>query len=187
MCGNGGGTRPPSRFRHAPIEIWAISPREKWCGQKNTSTVGEDLFFCQSPVFGRKKLLNFWFIPEKAFEFQQRPFFVDHLIFTEKSPQSNSRLMKIWVKFVYGWIKLPKRPPLCKILATRLIFTKVQSKAAKASPHAKFYNLSTDYSQCKTSWMLRMTSQSLRIPPFCYTQLFYLFAIQLFASNWGAQ
>ena len=38
-------------------------------------------------------------------------FFGDHLIFNKKSPQSYSRLMKIWVKFLYGGIKLPKKPP----------------------------------------------------------------------------
>ena len=48
-------------------------------------------------------------------------FFGDHLILTEKPLQSNSRLMKIWVKFVYGCNKLPKRhSPLCQILASRL-------------------------------------------------------------------
>ena len=37
-------------------------------------------------------------------------FFGDHLILTKKPPQSNSRLMKIWVKFVYWCFKLPKKP-----------------------------------------------------------------------------
>ena len=36
---------------------------------------------------------------------------VDHLILTKKPPQSDSRLMKIWVKFVYCWFHLWKRPP----------------------------------------------------------------------------
>ena len=42
-----------------------------------------------------------------------RPFFFfgDHLVFTEQLPQTNSRLMKIRVKFVYGWIKLQKKAP----------------------------------------------------------------------------
>ena len=48
-------------------------------------------------------------------------FFWNHLILTEKPPQSNVRLMKIWVKFVFGCIKLQKSlPPFCEILATRL-------------------------------------------------------------------
>ena len=29
----------------------------------------------------------------------------------KKPPQSNSRVMKMWVKFVHGCIKLPKQPP----------------------------------------------------------------------------
>ena len=47
-------------------------------------------------VFGRKKRLNLWFRPEKAFGFRRRPFFCsgDHLIFIETSPQSNSGIMK---------------------------------------------------------------------------------------------
>ena len=47
-------------------------------------------------------------------------FFGDHLILTEKPPQSDSRLMKTWVKFVYCCFQLPKKPPLCEFLATRL-------------------------------------------------------------------
>ena len=48
-------------------------------------------------------------------------FFGDHLNLTEKPLQSRLRLMKIWVKFVYSYIKLPKKPPpLFEILATRL-------------------------------------------------------------------
>ena len=49
--------------------------------QKNRLNIGEDLFF--------------W----------------DHLILTEKPHQSNSRLMKIWIKFVDWCFKLPKKPP----------------------------------------------------------------------------
>ena len=56
----------------------------------------------KSPVFGRNNRLNFRFRPEKAFGFRWRPFFWDYLIFTEKLPQSNSEIMKIWVKLVYG-------------------------------------------------------------------------------------
>ena len=52
--------------------------------------------------FGRKKPFNFG---EDLF------FFGDHLILTEKPLESNLRLIKIWVKFVFGWIKLPKKPP----------------------------------------------------------------------------
>ena len=75
--------------------------------------IREDLFFFffwRSPNFGRKDRLNFG----------EDLFFWDYLILTEKPPQTNSWLMKIWVKFVYRSFKLPKKPPLCEILATRL-------------------------------------------------------------------
>ena len=124
---------------------------------------GDHLFFC------RKNRLNFRFWPEKGFGFRRRPYFFlkitcfwlekplkfsilarislpisakyfgDHLIFTKKSPKSSSRTMKIWVKFVYG-------TTFQKILGTCLFFTKVQSTLKKHPPHAKFYNLSTGYS-----------------------------------------
>ena len=83
-------------------------------GRKNPLNFGEDFFFCLEITsnwpekkpwisdFGRKKPLNF---VEDLF------FFGDHLILTEKPPESNLRLMKIWVKFVFGCIKLPKKPP----------------------------------------------------------------------------
>ena len=51
--------------------------------------------------------------PKKTFQFWWRLFsFGDHLILTEKSLQSDSRLMKIWLKFVYCCFQLPKKPPL---------------------------------------------------------------------------
>ena len=69
---------------------------------------------------------------KKRSEFRRRPFFLEitldfgqknalnfagdlFLAFTEQLPQSNSRLMKIRVKFVCGWIKLQKSlPPSAK-------------------------------------------------------------------------
>ena len=50
--------------------------------------------------------------------------------------------MKFWVKLVYGWNKLPKTPlPLRNPgYAPDLHYGSVN--ATKASPHAKFYNLS---------------------------------------------
>ena len=46
---------------------------------------------------------------------------ITYLILTEKPPQSDASLMKIWVKFVYCCFQLPKKPPpLCEFLATRL-------------------------------------------------------------------
>ena len=61
-------------------------------------------FFRRSPDFGRKNTTNFG----------EDFFFGDLLILTEKLPQSNSRLMKIWVKFVCSCNKLPKKPPFAK-------------------------------------------------------------------------
>ena len=100
------------------------------------------VFFWRSPISGRKNRLNFRLRPEKAFEFRQRPFYLfiflgDHLIFTEKLPQSNSETMKIWVKFVYG-STFQKSPLLCKILAKCLFFTKVQSTLKKRPPMQNF-------------------------------------------------
>ena len=57
-------------------------------GQKSALNFGKDLFFFffwRSLDFGQKSSLNL--------------------------PQSNWRQMKIWVKFVDGWIKLQKKPP----------------------------------------------------------------------------
>ena len=80
------------------------------------------LFFRRSPVFGQNNPLNFWFRPKKTFEFRRRLFFWRTQNLTVKPTQSCLKLMKIWVKFVCGCTKLPKKPPLsCKILATRLI------------------------------------------------------------------
>ena len=59
-------------------------------------------FFWRSLISARKSLC----ISAKTFFFLG-----DHLFFTKQSPQSNLRLMKIWVKFVYGCIKLQKKPP----------------------------------------------------------------------------
>ena len=57
----------------------------------------------------------------KLFQFLVKTFFF-LLNLTEKPPQSDSRLMKIYVKFVYCCFHLSKKPPLplCEILATRL-------------------------------------------------------------------
>ena len=93
--------------------LWT-SPEFRW---KNSLNFGEDLFFFL-------EITSFQL--EKPFELQWRLFFffleITFRILTEKAPQSNSRLIKIWVKFVYGCIKLPKKPPphFCKILGTRL-------------------------------------------------------------------
>ena len=67
-------------------------------GLKNRLNFGADLFFRQSPKLGQKTRLNFG----------EDLLFWDHLILTEKPPQSNSKLM---FKFVYCSFKLSKNPP----------------------------------------------------------------------------
>ena len=66
-------------------------------------------FFWRSPNFGRKN----------SFIFGEDLFFGYHHIFTKKPPQSDSRLMKTWVKFVYCCFQLQKKPPPppCEFLA----------------------------------------------------------------------
>ena len=79
-----------------------------WIWTEKLSEFQRRPFFWRSLDFGQKNILNFG----------EDLFFWDHLVL----PQSNSRLMKIRVKFVYGWIKIQKKPPpFCKILTTRLI------------------------------------------------------------------
>ena len=112
--------------------FWPEKPLKFWISARKSfrilaKTFSFFFFFWRSPVIGRKNRVNLRFRPEKAFGFRQRPFFFnfgDHLIFTEKSPQSHSGTMKIWVKFVYG-------TTFQKILATCLLFTKVQSTLKK--------------------------------------------------------
>ena len=98
--------------------------------------VGED---CEMMMTSRRGCQRTWRLLEITWfwtgEFWQRPFFFedhlildrkilwisaktfffgDHLVFTEQLPQSKSRLIKIRVKFLYGWIKLQKSPPFAK-------------------------------------------------------------------------
>ena len=68
------------------------------------------------PLFGPEKWIFFcWISPkvgQKTDWISVNPFFFgDRLILTEKLPQSDSRLMKIWIKFVYCCFQLPKKPP----------------------------------------------------------------------------
>ena len=72
-------------------------------GQEKGLNFGEDLFFRKSPNIGWKSCVNFG----KDLYF----FFGDHLILTKNPPQSVSRFLKIWVKFVYCCFKFPKKPP----------------------------------------------------------------------------
>ena len=69
--------------------------------RKNCFNFGED-FFLRSRDYSRKNSFNF---DKDVF------FFGDHLILTEKPPQSDSGLMKIWVKFVYCCFRISKKPP----------------------------------------------------------------------------
>ena len=55
-------------------------------------------------------------------------FFGDYLILAKQPPQSDSRLMKIWVKFIYCCFQLPTLPHLCEFLATRLIYCTIFQK-----------------------------------------------------------
>ena len=62
-------------------------------------------------------------------------FFGDHLILTKKPPQTNSRLMKIWVKLVYCCFQLPKKPsPPLRILG----YTRLVAARTFRSPTAAF-------------------------------------------------
>ena len=78
-------------------------------GQKNILNYGEDLFFIfilwKSLDFGQKNTPNFGEDLFFSFFFWRSPGFHWTLL------QSNSRLMKIRVKFVCGWMKLQKKPP----------------------------------------------------------------------------
>ena len=84
-------------------------------GQENWLNFGEDVFFLEISWFWQKNRLNLiqdwwkfgWSLPNQT------------------PPQSDSRLMKIWIKYVYSCFQLPKKPlPLCEFLATRLMITK---------------------------------------------------------------
>ena len=81
-------------------------------------------FFWSTPKVGQKKWLNFGLdlflfffrdhqnLAGKTVSILVKTFFFwDHLILTEKPPQFGSRLMKIWVKFVYCCFHLSKKPP----------------------------------------------------------------------------
>ena len=73
-----------------------------WKYIENGVLWSKDLFFFGDHLFAAGKTV--WILVKTYF-------FGDHLILKEKPPQSNSRLTKIWVKFVYWCFKLPKKPP----------------------------------------------------------------------------
>ena len=84
---------------------------EKWSFfflERTQSWSGEVTEFWLRPFFFRdhQKLAG------KAVSILVKTFFFgDHLILTEKPPQFGSRLMKIWVKFVYCCFHHSKKPP----------------------------------------------------------------------------
>ena len=91
--------------RHVEFFVFWSSPK---VGQENWLNFGENLSFFFFLEITKSR-------PEKPFQFWWRPFFFgDHLILTQKPPQSDSRLMKIWVKFVYCCFHLQKISPFAK-------------------------------------------------------------------------
>ena len=153
-----GGTRPPIEIERPPIEILALvcgrkklvffwggdhlflAGKATWIfdfGQKKPSDFGEDIFFVflEITCIWLEKPLKFLILARKSPRISAKTFsfffFGDHQIFTEKSHQSKSVTMKIWVKFVYGTNSQ-------KILATCLFFTKVQSTLKKRPPMQNF-------------------------------------------------
>ena len=114
-------TEKRSEFRWRPFSFFW---RSLGLGQKNALIFGKNLFFSfileiwRSLDFGQKNAL---IVGEDLFCFFC---FGDHLILDRKTLRIflNPIEMKIRVKFVYGWIKVQKKPPpLSEILATRLI------------------------------------------------------------------
>ena len=91
---------------------------EIYGSRAHAQSVKTFFFFLEITCFRQQKTSEFLISAEKPFEFWQRPFFLWR---SEKPTQSRLRPTKIWVKFVYGCIKLPKKPPpLCEILVMRL-------------------------------------------------------------------
>ena len=69
-------------------------------------------FFLEITCFWREKLLEFLISAGKTLRISVKIFFLLRSPkFDKKQPQSRLKLMKIWVKFVSGCIKLPKQPP----------------------------------------------------------------------------
>ena len=68
-------------------------------GRKIGLNFGEDFFFWRSPVFGRKKRLNFRAFREISSQFLNKPC------------DSDSRRMKIRIKVVCSFFTLSKKPP----------------------------------------------------------------------------
>ena len=115
-CGGAGGHCPPD-FRFCPPRFISCPPRYFFGRKKLLFLAGKKFkflisarkslripaktffFFLRSPAFVRKERLKI--SARKAF------FFGDHLMFAKTSPQSNSGIMKIWVKFNAGFQLCP--------------------------------------------------------------------------------
>ena len=114
---------------------YSISTRKSvWVPAKTFFFVffGDHLLLAgKTPKFSVSARKSLWISAKTFF------FFGDQLIFTNKTPLSYSRIMKIWVKFVYG-STFQKSLLLCEILATRLFFTEVQSTLKKRLPMQNF-------------------------------------------------
>ena len=89
--GGGRGGIPLPTFLFAP-PIYFLPPTAFFGRKKLLFLAGKNVKICD---FGQKKLR----ISAKTFSL----FLGDHLIFTETSPQSSLKLMKIWVKFNSGF------------------------------------------------------------------------------------
>ena len=76
---------------------------------KSFGIFSEDLlyFFWWSPIFGRKKRLNYWFQPENPLEFKWRPFFLEITRFrpwkTFEYLMSTGKYLRISVKTFFFW------------------------------------------------------------------------------------
>ena len=82
------------------MEFFFQERTQSWSGEATELWLRPFFFFLRSPKFGWKNRFNFG----------EDLFFGDHLILTQKPPQFGSRLMKIWVKFVYCCFHLSKKP-----------------------------------------------------------------------------
>ena len=114
----------------------------------------------RSPKFGWKNRFNFG----------ENLFFGDHLILTQKPPQFGSRLMKIWVEFVYCSFHLSKKPapPLRNpgyapgmFNVPVLIFCHlIASKANCLMMHKSFLAITTSCLEKTVTYMLRRVARN---------------------------
>ena len=126
---------------------------QSWSGEVTELWLRPFFFFLRSPKFGWKNRFNFG----------EDLFFGDHLILTQKPPQFGSRLMKIWVKFVYCCFHLSKKPapPLrnpgyAPGMFNELIFCHlIASKANCLVMHKSFLAITTSCLEETVTYMLK--------------------------------